>query len=669
MRTDSIEPMSYTAVGDGTKDGFALAKEAAAPAPVALEVDGKQRDLAYVVPEGAEARVIVSTEDEGRYVIRHSTAHVLAQAVLRLYPDAKYSIGPPIEDGFYYDFDVEKPFTPDDLERIEAEMRAIVKENQRFEREEVGREDALALFADQPYKVEIIEGVGSAAGAGSAGQDRSAVDDPTQQEAAEGEVISIYKNTAPGAAEPAFVDLCRGPHVPGTGRIKAFKLLRGAGAYWRGDETKPMLQRIYGTAWESKDALNDYLRRLEEAERRDHRKLGRELELFSWPEEVGPGLAVWHPRGAIVRKTLEDLSREMHLERGYQPVFTPHIGKSSLWEKSGHLGFFRENMYPAMELEGAEYFAKPMNCPFHVLVFRSKTRSYRELPIRLSELGTVYRYERSGTLHGLMRARGLTQDDSHIFCRADQVVDEMVGVIDFFRALYGTVGLGPDAVRFSTKPPKAVGAQELWDLAEDAIPQALEKAGLDYTVDEGDGAFYGPKIDIDVRDAIGRFWQVCTVQVDFNMPERFGLEYVDENGERTRPVMIHRALFGSVERFTGVLVEHFAGAFPTWLAPVQATLIPIADRHVAYARTVETRLRSAGVRAEVDDSTDTMGAKIRRQQLQKVPYMLVVGDAEAESATVSLRRRSGEETRGVPVEQLVSDLTQEVRERRVAPSL
>ncbi|MDQ3916659.1 MAG: threonine--tRNA ligase [Actinomycetota bacterium] len=650
--------MSYTATGDGVRDGFALAKEAGAPGPLALVVDGVQRDLPYVVPEGAEARVIVGTEDDGRYILRHSTAHVLAQAVLRLYPGAKYSIGPPIEDGFYYDFDVEKPFTPDDLERIEAEMRAIVKENQRFEREEIDRERALELFADQPYKIEIIEGVGN--------KTADAID---QQEAAEGDVISIYKNTPPGAGEPAFVDLCRGPHVPGTGRIKAFKLLRGAGAYWRGDETKPMLQRIYGTAWESKDALTDYLHRLEEAEKRDHRKLGRELELFSWPEEVGPGLAVWHPKGAIVRKTLEDVSREMHLERGYQPVYTPHIGKSTLWEISGHLGFYRENMFPMMELEGSEYVAKPMNCPFHILVFRSKTRSYRELPIRFSELGTVYRYERSGTLHGLMRARGLTQDDAHIFCRPDQVVDEMVGVIDFFRALYGTVGLGPDGVRFSTKPPKAVGSQELWDLAESAIPQALEKAGIEYTVDEGDGAFYGPKIDIDVRDAIGRSWQVCTIQVDLNLPERFGLEYIDEHGERIRPVMIHRALFGSVERFTGVLVEHFAGAFPTWLAPVQAVLIPIADRHVAYARTVEQRLRAAGVRAEVDDSTDTMGAKIRRQQLQKVPYMLVVGDAESDSETVSLRRRSGKETRGVAVAQLVDDIADEIRERRVEPSI
>jgi threonyl-tRNA synthetase len=414
--------------------------------------------------------------------------------------------------------------------------------------------------------------------------------------------------------------------------------------------------------------LDAHLHRLEEAERRDHRRLGRELELFSWPEEVGPAMAVWHPKGAMIRKILEDLSREMHLERGYEPVFTPHLGKSTLWETSGHLGFYRDNMFPAMELEGSEYFAKPMNCPFHLLIYRSKTRSYRELPLRLSELGTVYRYERSGTLHGLLRARGLTQDDSHIFCRPDQVVEELVGVIDFFRALYGTVGLGPDSVRFSTRPEKAVGSDELWDLAQSAIPQALEKADLEYRIDEGDGAFYGPKIDIDVRDAIGRSWQVATIQVDFQMPERFGLEFIDDKGERQRPVMIHRALFGSIERFIGVLIEHFAGAFPTWLAPVQAVLIPIADRHEAYARDVVTRLRAAGLRAELDDSDNTMGAKIRHHQMQKVPYMLIVGDDEAGSETVSVRPRSGKEQRGVPVADVVTAVTDEVERRAIEPS-
>ncbi|HYZ46426.1 MAG TPA: threonine--tRNA ligase, partial [Actinomycetota bacterium] len=409
--------------------------------------------------------------------------------------------------------------------------------------------------------------------------------------------------------------------------------------------------------------------RLEEAERRDHRRLGHELELFSWHEEVGPGLALWHPKGAILRKELEDLSRSLHLERGYQPVYTPHIGKGRLWETSGHLGFFRENMFPAMELEEGEYFAKPMNCPFHVLIYRSRTRSYRELPVRLSELGTVYRYERSGTLHGLLRARGLTQDDSHIFCRPDQVVDEVVEVVDFLRALYGTVGLGPDRVRFSTRPSHSVGSKEQWDEAEQAIPLALEKAAIEYTIDEGDGAFYGPKIDIDVRDAIGRYWQLCTIQVDFQEPDRFGLEYVDDHGRRQRPVMIHRALFGSVERFIGVLVEHFGGAFPTWLAPVQVAIVPIADRHLEYAHAVADELGRRRTRVEIDESGDTIGAKIRRHSMQKVPYTLVVGDDEAGSGTVSVRRRSAGERRGVPLSDFAAALDEEILERRVEPAV
>ncbi|CAN5555089.1 threonine--tRNA ligase [soil metagenome] len=656
MSTTSHGDVDREAGGVAGKDGFALAKEASTRGAVALVVDGRQRDLSYVPDGGSDVHIVTQTEELGREVVRHSAAHVLAQAVLRLYPGAKYSIGPPIENGFYYDFDVERPFTPEDLERIEAEMLGIIKANQRFERAEVGRQEALELFAGQPYKIEIIEGVADGA-------------DALEQQGAGGEVISVYRNRDPATGEVTFVDLCRGPHVPGTGRIKAVKLLRSAGAYWRGDERRPMLQRIYGTAWESKEALRDHLHRLEEAERRDHRKLGRELDLYSWEEEVGPGLALWHPKGALVRKSLEDLSRAMHLERGYEPVFTPHIGKGNLWVTSGHLDYYRENMYPAMEADEAEYFAKPMNCPFHVLIFRSRTRSYRELPVRLSELGTVYRYERSGTLHGLLRARGLTMDDSHIFCRPDQVVDEVVEVIDFLRALYATVGLGPDAVRFSTKPDKAVGTEEQWNLAEEAIPRALDKAGLEFQVDEGDGAFYGPKIDIDVRDAIGRYWQVCTIQVDFNFPERFGLEYVTDTGARERPVMIHRALFGSVERFVGILVEHFGGAFPTWLAPVQAALIPIADRHDDYARAVAGRLRERGIRADVDESSDTIGAKIRRQQLHKVPYMLVVGDDEASSSTVSVRRRSGQERRGVPIDGFIDDLLTEIDERRLEPSL
>jgi threonyl-tRNA synthetase len=646
--------MPVKLLADGSSDGFALAKAAGASAPVALQIDGKQRDLAFVPDAGIEVEVITLAEEAGREVLRHSTAHVLAQAVLRLYPGAKYAIGPPIEDGFYYDFEVENPFTPEDIERIEAEMRSIVKENQRFERAELGSEEALKLFADQPYKIEIIEGVADGA-------------DALEQQGAEGEVISIYSNRTPDAADPAFVDLCRGPHIPGTGRIKAFKLLRSAGAYWRGDENKPMLQRIYGTAWESRDALDEYLHRLEEAERRDHRKLGRELELYSWPDEVGSGLAVWHPKGGVIRQELENLSREMHVERGYQPVYSPHIGKSNLWEISGHLGYYKENMFPSIKADTGEYYAKPMNCPFHILVFGSKTRSYRDLPIRLSELGTVYRYERSGVLHGMLRARGFTQDDSHIFCRPDQVVDEMLGVLDFTRALYAAVGLQMDRINFSTRPDDYAGTAEDWDRAEVSIKEAFDRAGVDFVFDEGAGTFYGPKIDIDIRDAIGRFWQMATIQVDFQLPDRFELEYIDDKGERTRPVMIHRALYGSVERFTGVLVEHFGGAFPTWLAPVQSVVIPIADRHVKYAEEVAGGLRASGVRVEVDSSDDTMGAKIRRHQLQKVPYMLVVGDDEESAHTLSIRPRHGDQQRGVSVEGFLERIVREIEEKVVQP--
>ncbi|MGH2736663.1 MAG: threonine--tRNA ligase [Actinomycetota bacterium] len=641
---------------DGQKDGYELARDAAASAPAALMVDGAQRDLAFVPGPGVRAEVITMDEEAGREILRHSTAHVMAQAVLSLFPEAKYAIGPPIEDGFYYDFDVDRPFTPEDVEAIETEMRRIVKVNQRFERKELERDDALRVFADQPYKAEIIAGVAEGA-------------DALEQQGAQGEVISIYTNRDPNSTEPAFVDLCRGPHIPGTGRIKAFKLLRTAGAYWRGDETKPMLQRIYGTAWESKDKLTEYLHRLEEAEKRDHRRLGRELELYSWPEEVGPGLAIWHPKGGLIRKQLEDLAREMHLERGYDPVYSPHIGKSTLWETSGHLGWYGENMYPPMQLEGADYYVKPMNCPFHILVYRSKTRSYRELPVRLSELGTVYRNERSGVVHGLLRARGFTQDDSHIFCRPDQLVNEMIGVLDFARALYATFGFDLDLIKLSTRPDKSVGSDAQWELAESSIKEALERSDVEYVVDEGEGTFYGPKIDIDVRDAIGRYWQVATIQADFQEPDRFGLEYTDEHGERKQPVMVHRALYGSVERFTGILVEHFGGAFPTWLAPVQAVVIPIADRHVGYARDVASGMLRRYLRVDIDDSDNTIGAKIRHQQMQKVPYMLVVGDNEVGSKTVSVRRRNGEETRGVPVDDFVEKLVEEVGDRRVEPSL
>jgi len=588
-----------------------------------------------------DGRKIDAASDEGRHVLRHSTAHVMAQAVCALFPNTKYAIGPAIEDGFYYDFDIGRPFTPEDLEAIDAKMREIIGAKQPFVREELSQDEGLKRFHDQPFKLEIIRAVEEGEGGG--------------------EVVSVYRNDG-------WEDLCLGPHVEHTGYIRAFKLMRIAGAYWRGDEHNPMLQRIYGTAWENKEALERHLHMLEEAERRDHRRLGRELDLYSWADEVGPGLALWHPKGAMVRKTLEDLARAIHLDFGYQPVFTPHLGRSTLWEVSGHLGYYRENMFPGMvDADGNEYIAKPMNCPFHILIYRSRTRSYRELPIRLSELGTVYRYERSGTLHGLLRARGLTQDDSHIFCRPDQVVDELLGVIEFFRALYATFGLGPDRVRFSTRPPESVGSDELWELAEAAIPEALKRAGLEFTVDEGDGTFYGPKIDIDVRDAIGRYWQVATIQVDFNLPERFGLEYTDEDNVHKRPVMIHRALYGSVERFMGILVEHFAGAFPTWLAPVQVVVVPIADRHAEHATQLASKLQARGVRVDVDDSRETMQLKVRNAEVQKVPYILVVGDKEIEQGTVAVRARGmGKARFGVAFDEFADSVAGEIEARELS---
>ncbi len=566
---------------------------------------------------------------EGRQILRHSTAHVLAQAVCDLFPGAKYAIGPPIEDGFYYDFDVGRPFTPDDLDKIEERMREIIAAGQSFVREDLSREEALERFADQPFKVEIIEGVEESEGAG-------------------GPVISVYRNDG-------WIDLCRGPHVADTKRIPAFKLQRIAGAYWRGDEHRPMLQRIYGTAWESRKALAVHLVRLEEAAKRDHRKLGRELDLFSFPEELGGGLLVWHPKGGQLRKTLEDYAREVTLARGYVPVYTPHLARSELWETSGHLRQYRENMYPPMEADGGEYFAKPMNCPFHVLIYKARTRSYRDLPLRLFELGTVYRHERAGVLHGLLRARGFTQDDSHIICRPDQLVGEILAVMDLTFEIHSTLGFGEPVIELSTKPGKAIGDEEMWSRAIDALRQALDAGGREYRVAEGEGAFYGPKIDIHFADAIGRLWQLTTIQVDFALPEAFEMEYAGEDNARHRPVMIHRAIFGSVERVTGVLIEHYAGAFPLWLAPVQAVVVPIADRHLDGAEKIANALREAGIRVEVDASGhDTMQAKIRHAEMAKVPYILVVGDKEIEGGTVAVRERGQKPRFGVSVEEFLS---------------
>ncbi len=631
--------------------GRGLAKGA-----VAAKVDGQIVDLGTPIEHDAPVAIVTADSDDGREVLRHSTAHLMAQAVFDLFPGAKYAIGPAIADGFYYDFELPDGvrFTDDDLARIEARMREIVKEDQPFTREELDRDAALELFADQPYKREIIERA-------SAGQ----VSDEDAVDIAEAGVISVYRNLR-NDDEVAYVDLCRGPHVPSTGRVGAFKLQKVAGAYWRGDEKRPMLQRIYGTAWESKAALAEHLHRLEEAERRDHRKLGLELDLFSFPEELGPGLAVWHPKGATVRSIMEDFSRDEHERAGYQLVYTPHLAKSALWETSGHLDFYAASMYPRMEMEGADYYPKPMNCPFHMLIYRSHLRSYRELPMKLFELGTVYRFERSGVLHGLLRARGFTQDDSHIFCERAQIVPVLTDLLDFVLRILRTFGFEEFEADVSTRPEgKSVGADADWKFATDALFEAIEGSGIEYQVAEGEGAFYGPKIDIHVRDAIGRRWQVSTLQVDFQLPQRFELTYVGADNERHQPIMIHRALFGSVERFFGILVEHYAGAFPTWLAPVQVVVLPVADRHHAYAFRVADRLKAEGARVElVDAHADTLGARVRDAKLQKVPYVLVAGDEDAEHGTVGVNRRGTDQPeRGVKVDAFAAELAGTTRER------
>ena len=562
--------------------------------------------------------------------IRHSTAHVMADVVRQLFPDAKLAIGPPTEDGFYYDFLVEQPFTDDDLERIERRMRGVIRRDLPFVYSEYSREDSLAMNADEPLKLEIIE------------------------EIPEDEAISTYSHGD-------FEDLCAGPHVESTGAIPAFKLLSVAGAYWRGDENRPMLQRIYGTAWETQDALDDYLHRLEEARRRDHRILGRELDLFSIHDETGPGLIVWHPKGSRVRGVLEDYWKREHYKAGYDLVYTPHIGRSTLWETSGHLDFYRENMYAPMDMDGQDYYLKPMNCPFHIMYYRTALRSYRDLPMRIGELGSVYRYERGGVLHGLLRVRGITQDDAHIFCRPDQVEQEVDGVLDLTFRLLKSIGFEQFEVMLSTRPEKSVGSAERWELAEQSLGRTMRALDLPYQIDEGGGAFYGPKIDVHIRDAIGRLWQCATIQFDFNLSERFGLTYIGEDGREHQPYMVHRTLLGSMERFMGVLIEHYGGAFPTWLAPVQARVIPIADRHVEYANQVRDTLAAEGVRVDVDARNERMGAKIREAQVQKVPYMLVVGDREAEAGAAAVRLRSGENLGAQPLADVVARIAEDAR--------
>ncbi len=598
-----------------------------AKAAVIAEVNGVERDLVWPLADGDTVSIVTETSDRGLFTLRHSTAHVLAQAVLDLFPGATFAIGPPIENGFYYDFELPGggTFNPDDLERIEARMREIIAERQPFVRDEITEGAALELFKDHKYKCEIIRG---------------AAEDPMS--ATDTGLVRTYENP------PRFIDLCRGPHVPDTGRLGHFKLMRVAGAYWRGDEKNPMLQRIYGTAWPSKKELDQHLHNLAEAEKRDHRKLAAELDLLSFPEEIGGGLAVWHPKGATVRKVMEDYSRERHERGGYDVVYSPHIGRSTLWETSGHLDFYADGMYPPMELDNGDYYPKPMNCPFHMLIFKSSQRSYRDLPMRLFELGTVYRYERSGTLHGLMRIRGFTQDDAHIFCTPEQVVDEVGDLLEFVLSVLRAFGFTDFEANLSTRPEdKWVGTDERWELATEALRTALEREGLPYEIDEGGGAFYGPKIDVKVRDAIGRKWQLSTIQADFNLPERFGLEYVGADNARHEPVMLHRALFGSVERFFGVLLEHYAGAFPVWLAPVQVRVLPVRDDHDTYAHRVVDRLRAEGYRADYVDASEPLGSRIRRAKLEKLPYVLVVGDDDVEHGTVGVNPRGGDVERGV----------------------
>ena len=615
-------------------------------AAVAAVVDGRETDLTAPLHDGAIVSIVTAGTDEGRHVLRHSTAHVMAQAVTRLFPGAKFSIGPAIENGFYYDFELPggATFSDDDLGRIEAEMREIVKANQPFVRSEMSMDAAKELFADQPYKVEIIERVESAE-----------ADNEDSAEVGEGGIISAYRNT------DAFIDMCVGPHVPSTGKLGFFKLQRVSGAYWRGNEKGPMLQRIYGTAWESKQALADHLHQLEEALKRDHRKLATELDLLSFPHELGGGLAVWHPKGAIVRKLMEDYSRLRHEQGGYEFVYTPHLANGKLFETSGHLQWYADGMYPPMEMDNGTYYMKPMNCPMHCLIFRSRQRSYRELPLRLFELGNVYRYERAGTLHGLLRIRGFTQDDSHIFCTKEQMATEVASLLDFVLSVLRAFGFEDFTFNLSTKDPdKYIGDDEIWDEATEALRQALDSHGLEYAVKEGDAAFYGPKIDIDVRDAIGRSWQLSTIQADFQLPERFGLEYVGADNGRHRPIMLHRALFGSIERFFGVLIEHYAGAFPTWLAPVQVRVLPVAEAHEGYAATVVGALRAAGARVDTSVADDGLGKRIRNAKLEKIPYVLVVGDDDVAAGTVGVNPRGGEVERGVGVDAFVEQFRAEV---------
>ena len=654
--SDRTLPVGATGTDLAASIGSRLAKAA-----VIVEVDGVEADLALTLPDGATVKIVTVDSERGLYTLRHSTAHVLAQAVLDLFPGTAYAIGPPVENGFYYDFQLAGggTFSTEDLPRIEVRMREIIAEGQPFIRREVSVAEGLDIFVDQPYKSEIIRGT---------------VEDPTS--VTEKGIVRLYDNPPNERRESperrraggTFTDLCRGPHVPATNRFLGhFKLMRVAGAYWRGDVDQPMLQRIYGTAWATKKELDAHLHMLEEAEKRDHRRLATELDLVSWPPELGPGLAVWHPKGATVRRAMEDYSRARHATGGYEFVYSPNIARSTLWETSGHLGFYADSMYPPMELDGGnKYYPKPMNCPFHMLIFRSQQRSYRELPLRFFELGTVYRYELSGVIHGLLRARGFTQDDAHIFCTDDQVVDEVTSLLVFVLEILRSFGFEDFTANLSTRPEKSIGTDQEWDHATDALRNALARQGIDYVVDEGGGAFYGPKIDVKVRDAIGREWQLSTIQNDFNLPRRFGLEYVGADGQRHMPSVIHRALFGSVERFFGVLLEHYAGAFPTWLAPIQARILPVQDVQDDYAHEVAARLKAAGIRVDVVEADEPLGGRIRKAKMEKLPYVLVVGPDDVGPGTMGVNPRGGQVERGVGVDEFLGRLQAELAPHKVS---
>ena len=597
---------------------------------VAAKVNGRLLDLSFLLQEDATLEPVYPGSPEGREIFRHSTSHIMAQAVKTLYPGTKITIGPAIEDGFYYDFDSPVTFTPEHLQAIEKKMQEIIDADLKVQRREISQEEAKAFFRQQgeDYKVEMLEEIGDG-------------------------TVSVYE-------QGDFVDLCRGPHVPSTSRIAAFKLTGIAGAYWRGDEHNKMLQRIYGTSFESRELLEEHLRRIEEARKRDHRKLGPELDLFSIQEEAGPGLVFWHPKGARLRVTLEDFWRQIHYRSGYEMVFTPHLAKMNLWECSGHWDFYRENMFPPMELDGQKFVIKPMNCPFHILMYKQKLRSYRDLPIRWAELGTVYRYEKSGVLHGLMRVRGFTQDDAHIFCRQDHLEEEILRILDLNVRVLRAFGFSEYAIYLSTRPEKSVGSDSDWEKATSALRAALVKKGLPFEIDSGEGVFYGPKIDIKIRDALRRTWQCSTVQVDFNLPQRFELSYVASDGSYQRPIMIHRALLGSLERFLGVLIEHYGGAFPIWLAPVQAVVLSITDAHVSYGEGVLESLRENGLRAEGDFRNEKIGYKIREAQQNKIPYMLIIGNREVESGVVAVRARAQGDLGPMSLEQFIERIKKEV---------